>query len=695
MDADGSAAGLAAGAPHSASDAELAAQLDSLRRQIREHDHRYYVLDAPTISDAAYDALFRELRELESRAPHLIAPDSPTQRVGSGISTAFDPVTHRVPMLSLDNAFDEGELRDWDNRIKKLLGLAPHGHIEYVAELKIDGLSISLTYADGVLVRAATRGDGLVGEDVTPNVRTVRAVPLALTPSAGHPVPSLLEARGEVYLPHGEFARINQENEETGTPTFANPRNAAAGSLRQKDPRITAGRGLEVFFYAVGAIEGVSVESQWDLLGKYRGWGLRTNPHARLCRGITEVLEFIEEWSARRHEMPYDTDGTVIKVNSFAAQAELGFVSRSPRWAIAYKYPTEQVRTRVERIVVQVGMTGALTPVAELTPVRVGGVTVSRATLHNEDEIRRKDVRVGDTVVVQRAGEVIPEIVEVVTDARDGAEQPFAMPDRCPACGGPVEKREGEAVARCVSRDCPEKLRQRLQHFVSRDAMDIESLGGKRLDQLVGSGLIRDPADLYGLSADSLAQLDRMGDKLANGIVEAIAASRDRPLSRVIFALGIRHVGSRTAEALADHFGSLTALMDANEEELAAVPDVGPATAAGIVAYFAEPANRELVTRLIRSGVKDRMDREVPHGDALRDKTVVFTGTLERMTRSEAEALVRRHGGRPSGSVSTQTDLVVAGPGAGSKLARAKALGITILDEAAFLSLIEQHGYSD
>ncbi len=667
---------------------ELAQRVESLRRQIREHDYRYYVLDAPTVSDAAYDALFRELLEIERRAPHLVTPDSPTQRVGSSIAATFDPVAHRVPMLSLDNVFSDDELRDWDGRVKRLLAVPADIDVEYVAELKIDGLSISVTYSDGRLVTAATRGDGLVGEDVTPNIRTVRAVPLALPQTGPMPRPILIEARGEVYLPHDEFARINAENEETGAPTFANPRNAAAGSLRQKDPRITASRRLEVFFYAVGAVEGVSIESQWALLETYRTWGLRTNPHARLCKGMTEVLAFVHDWSQRRRELPYDTDGVVVKVNGFAAQAELGFVSRSPRWAVAYKYPTEQVRTKVERIVVQVGMTGALTPVAELTPVRVGGVTVSRATLHNEDEIRRKDVRVGDTVVVQRAGEVIPEIVEVVTEERDGTEQSFTMPDRCPACGGPVTRLEGEAIARCANRDCPEKLRQRLQHFVSRDAMDIETLGGKRLDQLIDAGLIRDPADLYTLTAESLMPLDRMGEKLASGIVEAIGNSRERPLSRLIFALGIRHVGSRTAEALADHFGSLQRLMDAGEDDLAAVPDVGPATAQSVVTFFADPASRRMVHRLLDMGVTGRIPEDAPSGDAFRDKTVVFTGALVRMTRTEAEALVRRHGGRPSGSVSKQTDLVVAGPGAGSKLARAEALGIRIIDEETFLALI-------
>lgn len=671
-----------------ASDGSLAARIEDLRRQIREHDYRYYVLDSPTISDAAYDALFRELRELEAQAPHLISPDSPTQRVGGDIATTFAPVQHIVPMLSLDNAFGEGELRDWDGRIKRMLGLDPASPIVYAAELKIDGLSISVTYERGSLSRAATRGNGVTGEDVTPNVRTVRSIPLRLSAQDNRPVPELIEVRGEVYLPHNEFARINQENEETGAPTFANPRNAAAGSLRQKDPRVTASRGLEAFFYAVGAADGFAVDSQIELLETYRAWGLRVNPHTRRCHGIDEVIAFTAEWQERRHALPYDTDGVVVKVDSVALQADLGFVSRSPRWAIAFKYPTEQVRTKVERIVVQVGMTGALTPVAELTPVRVGGVVVSRATLHNEDEIRRKDVRIGDTVVVQRAGEVIPEIVEVVASERDGSEIEFVMPASCPACGSPVLRNPGEAVVRCPAPDCPEKVRQKLQHFVSRDAMDIESLGGKRLDQLIDARLVRDAADLYDLTVEQLLPLDRMGERLASSIIAAIAASKTRPLSRLVFALGIRHVGSHTADILADHFGSLEAIMEAGEAELSTIHEIGPAIARSVAAYFADPTNRDLVRRLRERGLRTTADAPVRIGSALAGKTVVFTGALETMSRSEAEALVKRHGGRASGSVSRQTDIVVAGPGAGSKLAKAQSLGVPVMDEASFFSLI-------
>lgn len=672
------------------SEEEIRARIEELRRQIREHDYRYYVLNAPAISDAAYDALFRELRELEERAPHLITPDSPTQRVGGAVQTTFAPAPHLVPMLSLDNVFDVAELREWDARVRRNLGLGQEEPVEYMAELKIDGLSISVTYEQGVLTRAATRGTGDVGEDITPNARTIRSLPLVLLSRGLVPPPDLIEVRGEAYLTHSEFARINAANELTGAPTFANPRNAAAGSLRQKDPAVTASRRLEVFCYAVGACRGWSFASQQDLLETYRSWGLPVNPHARLCRGLSEVEEYIAEWAERRRTLHYDTDGVVIKVNSFAQQEALGVLSRSPRWAVAFKYPPEQATTRVERIVVQVGMTGALTPVAELTPVRVGGVVVSRATLHNEDEIRRKDVRVGDTVVIQRAGEVIPEIVEVVTSRRTGDEEVFVMPDACPACGAPVERRPGEAVRRCMNPSCPEKLRQRLRHFVSRGAMDVESLGGKRLDQLLEAGLVRDPSDLYTLTREQLMGLERMGEKLADNILASIEASKERPLSRFIFALGIRHVGEHTAEVLADHFGSLEALMAASEEELAAVPEVGPAIAASVASFLRDEENLAMIRRLLERGVRPvPPERRAAEGD-LAGKTFVFTGTLERMPRNEAEALVKRFGGRASGSVSKNTDYVVAGPGAGSKLARARELGIPVLTEEEFFSMLPE-----
>lgn len=668
------------------------ARIDELRAAIRQHNYRYYVLDDPTVSDAEYDRLFRELVALETQYPDLVTPDSPTQRVGAAVASTFAPVQHRIPMLSLDNAFGADELREWDQRIKRYLSLPADHPIEYVAELKLDGLSISITYERGALVRAATRGDGTTGEDVTANVRTIRAVPLTLHPSPGdgaRPIPDLIEVRGEVLLPHPEFARINAANEEAGLPTFANPRNAAAGSLRQKDPQITAQRRLDVFFYTVGAYEGCTFESQADLLAAYRAWGLKTNPHTRVLPDIDRVVAFTKEWDTKREQLHYDIDGVVVKVNSFALQAELGAVSRSPRWAIAFKYPPRQARTRVEDILIQVGMTGALTPVAALTPVVVGGVTVSRATLHNEDEIRRKDVRIGDVVVVQRAGEVIPEVVEVVASERTGSERDFVMPSQCPVCGGPVVRPEGEAVARCANPDCPEKMRRRLRHFVSRGAMDIESLGGERIDQLIDAGLVRDASDLYALTKDQLLSLDRMGEKLATGILSAIEASKTRPLSRFIYALGIRHVGEHTAEVLADHYGSIERLMSASAEDLATVSEIGATTAASIRAFFDDQANRALVERLLARGVRPAASTD-GRSEKLAGLTFVFTGALTRFSREEAERLAKRMGARAAGSVSKNTSYVVAGANAGSKLTKAQQLGIPVIDEDEFLRMTQE-----
>ncbi len=700
---------------------EIRARVESLRAQINYHNYRYYVLDAPEISDATYDRLFQELRRLEEEYPALITPDSPTQRVGADLTTTFAPITHRTPMLSLDNAFGAEELREWDQKIKRYLGMEPHSPIEYVAELKIDGLSISLTYEKGRLVTAATRGNGITGEDVTPNIRTIRAIPLALVayapqnaepavasspsqpslfeetapivsspPSPAAGIPELIEVRGEIFLSHEEFARINAAAEQAGAPTFANPRNAAAGSVRQKDPRVTAGRNLDAFFYAVGACEGRSFESQQELLHTYRAWGLKTNPHMRVCPDIEAVLEFTQIWDTGRDSLHYDIDGVVVKVNSMAMQRELGFVSRSPRWAIAFKYPPRQAQTVVEDIVVQVGMTGALTPVAILRPIRLGGVMVSRATLHNQDEIDRKDVRIGDTVVVQRAGEVIPEIVEVILSARTGQETPFQMPSVCPACGAEVVRAEGEAVIRCPNRACPEKSRQRLLRFVSRNAMDIESLGEERIDQLLEAGLVRDAADLYSLTKEQLLPLERMGEKLAGNILAAIEQSKTRPLNRLIFALGIRHVGEHMAETLANHFGTLERLSQATAEELGSVYEVGRATAESVASFFADNDNRHMVERLIAAGVSPQAAEFAPQSDRFAGKTFVFTGTLTQLTREEAEARVKRLGGRASGSVSKSTSYLVAGENAGSKLTKAQQLGVPVLTEEQFLQMCEE-----
>ncbi len=673
-----------------------------LRERIDHHNYLYYALDQPEISDAEYDALFRELRTIEDEYPELITADSPTQRVGTTQITTFASLPHKAPMLSLDNAFGEEELLEWDRKVKRFLHLPMDTAVEYVAELKIDGLSINLTYREGKLESAATRGNGLTGEDVTPNIRAIPAIPLSLRPlktkrnedldlfaSDAPSYPVLIEVRGEIFLTHQEFARINSENEERGASTFANCRNAAAGSVRQKDPRITAGRKLDTFLYAVGYCEGWRFQSQYELLQTFKEWGLRTNPNIRLCNDIHECLEFIREWSERKSKLNYDMDGVVVKVNDFALQNELGNVSRSPRWAIAYKYPALQVRTVIEDILIQEGMTGALTPVAVLKPVAVAGVVVSRATLHNEDEIRRKDVRIGDTVIIQRAGEVIPEVVEVVLEERTGGEREFQMPVECPFCGAPVVRPEGEAVTRCPNPDCPEKVRQRLQHFVSRNAMDIEALGGKRLDQLIDAGLIRDEADLYRLRMEDLLPLDRMGEKLASNILNAIEASKKSPLKNFLYALGIRHVGEHTAEVLCEHFGTLDRIALSGEEELSQIHEIGTVIARSVHLFFQDQRNLNRLERMKAAGVNPETESREGRSNILEGKSFVFTGSLEHFTREGAEEIAKRNGGRISGSVSKKTDYVVAGENAGSKLNRAEELGVTVLTEEEFLKMIE------
>jgi DNA ligase (NAD+) len=656
-----------------------------LRAEINHFNYQYYILDQPAVSDGTYDAKLNELRKLEETYPDLVTPDSPTQRVGSDAITTFAPVQHIVPMLSLDNAFGDEELREWDGRVKRNVGMPPEAPVEYAAELKIDGLSISLTYVDGKLERASTRGNGASGEDVTPNIRTIASVPLALR---GKDHPKRIEVRGEVFLTHPEFARINHTNEEAGQPTFANPRNAAAGSVRQKDPKITASRRLEVFFYAVGACEGHAFNSQLELLETYREWGLRTNPNVRVCPDIDGVMEFTGHWREAKAKLDYDIDGVVVKVNSFPLQQELGFVSRSPRWATAYKYPPKQATTVVDNIDVQVGLTGALTPVAHLRPIQLSGVTVARATLHNQDEIARKDVRIGDTVVVQRAGEVIPEVVEVVLSQRPDGTTPWIMPTNCPICGAGVIRPAGEAVTRCPNRACPEKQRQRLQHFVGRNAMDIEALGGKRLDQLVDAKLVSDAAGLFRLKIDDLLPLERMGEKLATNIITNIDQSRTRPLNRLIYALAIRHVGEHTAEVLAEHFGSLEKLIAASVEELNAVHEIGSTTAESIAEFFGDEENQSLVERLLEAGVKPTAPENAPQTDKFAGKTFVFTGSLTLFTRESAEGTVKQNGGRASGSVSKSTSYVVAGEKAGSKLAKAQELGVPVLTEEEFLEMV-------
>jgi DNA ligase (NAD+) len=669
---------------------DVAQQAARLRERIEELNYHYFVLDSPLVDDAEYDRLFRELERLEEQYPELRTPDSPTQRVGAPPAEEFRTVVHRAPMLSLANAFGEEELEEFDARIKRFLGADAPESIEYVCELKIDGLAVSLTYERGVLVQAATRGDGTRGEDITANLRTVKSIPLSLPAGSAGP-PELMEVRGEAYLSVAEFRRINEERSREGQPLFANPRNAAAGSLRQLDPSVTASRRLRFFAYGLGVVSQPIASSHLDALKMLKEWRFPVNPHTRVSQGIAGAREFCREWAERRRELEYQIDGVVIKVNDFALQERLGAVSRSPRWAVAYKFPAEQAVTTVRDIVVQVGRTGALTPVAELEPVKIGGVTVSRATLHNEDEIRRKDVRVGDRVVVQRAGDVIPEVVSVVLDERPPDAKPFRMPDRCPACGAPVTREEGEAVARCTNYSCPAQRLERLVHFCSKGAMDMDGVGPATLAQMLEKGLVSEPADLYRLTAGDVLQLDGVKEKLAENILQAISGSKRPPLDRFIFALGIRHVGEHVARILASRYRDIQALMKASEEDLAGTDQIGPVIAREVATFFSDPKNRAAVERLLAAGVAPVGPPETGEvkQTPLTGKSVVFTGTLDSMTREEAEGLARQLGAEVKSSVSRSTDLVVAGEKAGSKLARAAELGVRVVSEKEFLEMVK------
>ncbi len=672
---------------------EAAAQAEALRRELADHNYRYYVLDQPSVSDATYDAEMRALTAIETAYPELITPDSPTQRVGAAPSQEFRSHRHRVPMLSLGNAFSIDELHEFDARVKRQLGMPADAPIEYNAELKIDGLAVSLTYRSRLLVVGATRGDGFSGEDVTPNLRTLPGLPLRLQDNAPE---GEVEIRGEVFLSHQEFKRINTEREAAGEAVYANPRNSAAGSLRQLDSSITARRRLQYFMYALGHIEGPRPESQGQLLEALKKWGFRTNPYSRLCPDIEAVIAFCEDWREKRHDLDYDMDGVVVKVNSFALQDELGFVSRSPRWAIAYKYPAVQAKTKINDIIVQVGRTGALTPVAVMEPVEVGGVVVVRATLHNEDEIRRKDIRIGDTVIIQRAGEVIPEVVEVVTEARDGDEREFVFPTKCPICGSDVEKPEGEAVARCVGIACPAQVEANLRHWASRGAMDIEGLGPAQIRQLHERKMILDPGDLYDperVNMENLLSLERLGEKSAQNLLNSIQASKKRPLPRLVFALGIRHVGETVARLLADCFRNLDRLAEAGEEELNAIPGIGPQIAESIHRFFRQDETAEVLRKLRAFDVLPEGEAESEvRSNALAGKTFVFTGALQQFQRADAEALVRSLGGAASSSVSKNTSCVVYGEKAGSKLEKARELGVEVLTEDEFREMIEGLG---
>ena len=663
-----------------------AERVRQLRTEIEHHNYRYFVLDDPEVSDAEFDRLVRELRKLEAEHPELVTEDSPTQRVGGAAVTEFGEVRHRIPMLSLDNAFEPDDVIAFDRRIRERLG--SDEDVSYACEPKMDGLAVSIVYEDGLLVQAATRGDGTTGEDVTHNVRTIKSVPLRLH---GKGWPRVLEARGEVFMPIAGFDAMNRRAVEKGDKVFVNPRNAAAGSLRQLDPRVTASRPLDMFFYGAGLVEeGTLPERHSEILAQLRDWGMRPSPEVAVRRGVQGLLDYYAHIQRRRAQLAYQIDGVVYKVDSLELQKRLGFVSRAPRWAIAHKFPAEEEMTVVRGVEWQVGRTGALTPVARLEPVFVGGVTVSNATLHNIDELHRKDVRVGDTVIIRRAGDVIPEVVKVIVERRPAHTSQVLLPRKCPVCGSAVVKEEDEAVARCSGGlYCAAQRKESLRHFASRRAMDIEGLGSRLIEQLVDGDHVSSAADLYKLTLEELAGLERMAEKSAANLVEALEASKETTLPRFLYALGIRDVGEATAMALATHFGSLEKLMEAAIDEVQQVPDVGPVVAEHVHNFFRERHNRDVIAALRRSGVHWQDIERKAQGDLpLAGKTIVLTGTLESMERHQAQERIRALGGKASGSVSAKTDYVVAGSSAGSKLQKAEKLGVTVLDEEQFLRLI-------
>ncbi len=654
-------------------------RIEALSAEIEAHNYRYYVMDDPTISDDRYDKMLRELENLEKQHPSLASPYSPTQRVGGQPGEGFVTVRHISPMISLANAFEENELGDFDRRVRQAL---PGETVKYVVEPKIDGLAVSLFYESGLFSRGATRGDGETGEDISQNLKTIRSMPLRL-----RKVVPALEIRGEAYMAKDTFARLNEAREEAGEPLFANPRNAAAGTLRQLDSRITASRRLSIIVYGIGYSEGIAPRDHSDVLQLLQELGFRANEF-HLFDDIGDVIKYCLDWQARRFELPYAVDGLVVKVNSLDQQQRLGATMKSPRWAIAYKFPPEQAVTTVKNIFVRVGRTGALTPTAEMEPVRIAGSTVSRATLHNEDNIREKDIRIGDRVMIQKAGDVIPEVIAVLPEQRKGDERVWTMPPECPSCGSRVIRAEGEAAVRCPNMACPARLWEGLIHFSSRHAMDIAGLGPAVLAQILDHGLIDDPADLYRLRYEDLVGLERLGPKSTQNLLEAIEASKKNSLSRLIFALGIRHVGERAAKILAACYDSLQALMDAGEDELIIVPEIGPKIAAGIVSFFAAAQNREVMEKLIRAGVNTRAERHSGAGAGpLAGKVFVLTGALEGFTRQEAQAAVEKLGGKVSSSVSRSTDYVVAGEKPGSKYDKAVSLAVPILDENGFREL--------
>ena len=668
-----------------AAPASVKKEIEELREKLRYHEYRYYVLDDPEISDAAYDRMMNRLKELETAHPELVTPDSLTVRVGGAPREGFSTVRHARPMLSLDNAFSFDALREWDRRVREGSG---QEKIEYIAEHKFDGLSISLQFEDGVLARGVTRGDGATGEDVTPNVKTIRSIPLRADTAVLKKVklPADFEVRGEVMMTKKAFEALNREQERIGGKIFVNARNSAAGAVRVLDPSITAARRLDFFSYYLLVDGKVPFAKHSDSLQALKQLRFRASDDWKLCAGIEAVTAYCDDWDAKREKLPYEIDGVVIKVNSIAIQNELGYTAKAPRWAMAYKYPAQQEMTVVNDIIVQVGRTGALTPVAVLEPVQVGGVTVSRSTLHNMDEIDRLGLQIGDTVLIERAGEVIPHVLKVVKEGKN--RRPFRMPKHCPECGSTIHHVEGEVAYRCVNAACPAKRKESILHFAGRHAMNIDGLGDKIVDQLVDKALVKDVADLYALKEDELAGLERMAEKSAQNLLEEIEASKKNSLARLIYALGIQFVGERTAQLLAEHFSSLEKLAEAKEEELEEVPEVGPKVAASIVEFFSEPANRQLIKKLRKAGVHPTAEKRVVKSQKLAGKSFVFTGSLANRSREEAGELVIQHGGKVSSSVSKKTDYVVVGTDPGSKYDKAKELGVTILTEAEFEKLL-------
>jgi DNA ligase (NAD+) len=662
-----------------------AARVALLKETLDRYNYRYHALDDPEVPDAEYDRLMIELKDLEAKHPDLLTPDSPTQRVGAAPVAAFGAVKHGLPMLSLDNAFSDEDVRDFDRRIRERLGR--EDPVRYSAEPKLDGLAISARYENGVFVQGATRGDGETGEDITQNLKTIKALPLKLRADRA---PRLLEVRGEVFMPLAGFERFNREAVARGEKSFVNPRNAAAGSLRQLDPKMTAARPLDLFIYALGVVEGGALPAHHsETLQALRRWGFKICPQSRVVDGVEGCLDYYREMGALRPKLPYQIDGVVYKVDDLEQQRQLGFVSRAPRWAVAHKFPAEEALTTVRAVEFQVGRTGALTPVARLEPVFVGGVTVSNATLHNMDELARKDVRVGDTVVIRRAGDVIPEVARMLPERRVAGAEPVTLPTKCPVCGSPVVREATQAIARCTGgRICAAQRKEEIKHFASRRALDIQGLGDKLVEQLVDRDWVRTPADLFSLDQEKLATLDRMGEKSAQKLRSAIEASKQTSLPRFLYSLGIRDVGEATALALARHFGEVAALRRAEAEEIQRVEDVGPVVAGNVAAYFRDPENSSIVDRLLAAGLSWPAPAPTLARAELAGKTFVLTGTLESLTREQAQEAVVRLGGKVSGSVSKKTDYVVAGAEAGSKLKKAETLGVAVLDEAAFLKLL-------